>query len=337
MGSKSEKGKTAAKKRKAPRGTPTVKAAAVMKATAMPGGTFSHALTAPARAASGPQQTVSAGTFSLNAFVPFNFPTPPQSVDYSKVAAGDPWTTQSGPWALGFGTGACSFAAATNLMLAWARNGGAPPAASWDQMYQDYLQFTGNNNQAYVPISAVLTLWQNTGFGAGSDRIGAFCSLELSNIVQIQDAISIFCGCVIGLWLPQELVAGIQGGNSGNGSVWQLPQGDPTLPANLPNSGFGHYVAVLGYYPRGLVVITWGNVVYVTWEFYRTYVREAYAVLSADWIDPTRRSAPAGFDAGALSQEFQQMFMAGGQASGQTGAALVPPAAAVAPAPVKQP
>jgi hypothetical protein len=52
----------------------------------------------------------------------------------------------------------------------------------------------------------------------------------------------------------------------------------------------------------------------MSWQFYDAYMDEAFAVLSADWINTKVGSAPSGFNMTALQQDLAQVTSA--QASG---------------------
>jgi hypothetical protein len=41
----------------------------------------------------------------------------------------------------------------------------------------------------------------------------------------------------------------------------------------------------------------------MSWQFYQTYMDEAFAVLSPDWISAKLGKAPSGFDMAALKQD----------------------------------
>ena len=71
---------------------------------------------------------------------------------------------------------------------------------------------------------------------------------------------------------------------------------------NAPREANGHTVAAVGYDKDHLYVISCGVRRSMTWDFYRAYSDEAYAVLSPDWYGEERRS-PSGFDLMALERE----------------------------------
>jgi hypothetical protein len=75
--------------------------------------------------------------------------------------------------------------------------------------------------------------------------------------------------------------------------VWTVPPGGPT-GQGAPGSWGGHAVPIVAYDARGLICITWGELMRMTWQFWNAYCDEAYGLLSPDWIAAGK--APAGFD-----------------------------------------
>ena len=51
---------------------------------------------------------------------------------------------------------------------------------------------------------------------------------------------------------------------------------------------------VVAYDARTVTVVTWGALQTMTWSFWETYCDEAYAIISADYIN-NKKQAPQGF------------------------------------------
>ncbi len=130
----------------------------------------------------------------------------------------------------------------------------------------------------------VLKYWRKKGIGG--DKIVGFVALEPGNHNHIKDAVSIFANCYIGVALPLSA----QGQ-----AVWSVPPGGAT-GTGAPGSWGGHAVPVVAYDDRLLTVVTWGKLLQMTWQFWDTYCDESYAVLSRDWVDKTKGTAPNGFN-----------------------------------------
>jgi hypothetical protein len=52
----------------------------------------------------------------------------------------------------------------------------------------------------------------------------------------------------------------------------------------------GHAVILAGYDAEGVIVISWGQIYKMTWEFFATYVDEAYAIIDKAWINSTGKT-----------------------------------------------
>ena len=70
---------------------------------------------------------------------------------------------------------------------------------------------------------------------------------------------------------------------------------------NEPDSWGGHCVIIVGFDKDGLDVITWGQRIRMTWNWWYCYVTEAYAVISPDFF--TNGVAPNGFDLTTLEKD----------------------------------
>ena len=105
--------------------------------------------------------------------------------------------------------------------------------------------------------------------------------------------------------LKQNPVPGFNGN-----PVWSTPGGGP-VGDGAPGSWGGHSVPIVGYGVdgegnAGTEVITWGQVYDMTWGFVDNYVEEAWAVLSADWIEPDKL-APSGFSLSELQADLRDV------------------------------
>ncbi|GHE08493.1 hypothetical protein [Streptomyces alanosinicus] len=135
-----------------------------------------------------------------------------------------------------------------------------------------------------------LNSWRTDGIGG--NQIFAFAACEPGNTEHLRNTIELFGAAYIGLQMPYSA----QGQ-----SVWMVPPGGPVGPGQ-PNSWGGHCVPVVGYTPTQLICVTWGKLQPMTWQFFRTYCDEAYAVLSKQWAD-TDRPDPDGFTLDLLRQD----------------------------------
>jgi hypothetical protein len=60
---------------------------------------------------------------------------------------------------------------------------------------------------------------------------------------------------------------------------------------------------VVEYDQRGLTVVTWGQLLRMTWAFWEAYCDEAYAILSQDFLEENK--TPDGFDLVALKADLK--------------------------------
>jgi hypothetical protein len=63
---------------------------------------------------------------------------------------------------------------------------------------------------------------------------------------------------------------------------------------------------VVAYDARGLTVVTWGALQTMTWSFWEAYCDEAYAILSADYLDG-KQKAPQGFSMQELEADLADL------------------------------
>jgi hypothetical protein len=68
-----------------------------------------------------------------------------------------------------------------------------------------------------------------------------------------------------------------------------------------PGSWGGHAVPVVAFDRKGLWVVTWGELLHMTWAFWNVYVDEAYAIVAQDQMNGGGIS-PLGLDIDALER-----------------------------------
>lgn len=127
----------------------------------------------------------------------------------------------------------------------------------------------------------VLNNWRKNGF-AGY-QLQSYVSINSRNTAHVMQAIEIFGGVYIGLELP----SGWQ-----NARVWDANMG-------APGSWGGHAVFCPDYNKDGISPITWGTVQPMTWNGFKEYCSECYALIVPDWVPP------AGFDLSSLQKDLK--------------------------------
>jgi hypothetical protein len=195
--------------------------------------------------------------------------------------------------------GDCTAAAAGHLVSAWTANAFTEydmPESDVVAFYEDstgYDPADPETDQGGIEID-VLNSWRSAG--CGGHKIGAYVSVSPTSKTLTRDGIYLFGGLYLGIALP--LSAQKQ-------RVWDVPHGGP-FGLGAPGSWGGHAVPAVDYDGRGITVVTWGGLKRMTWNFYRTYCDEAYAILSPDFVTGAR-PAPNGFDLTALQEDLAKL------------------------------
>jgi len=200
--------------------------------------------------------------------------------------------------------GDCTCAAAGHMIEEWTANTGTIEVLPDPAILEAYNHFAHGNADAGANMLDVLKYWRKTGIA--KDKIMAFAQLEPHNDTQLQDAVSIFGNCYIGLALPNFAVPP----NTNFLDIpWIVPAGGAVGNA-APNPNNGHCVPAVAYDQRFIYVVTWGALKTMSWQFYDAYADEAFAVLSEDWINKQVGTAPSGFDMQTLQQDLAAVISA---------------------------
>lgn len=188
--------------------------------------------------------------------------------------------------------GDCTCAAAGHLIQAWTANRGSEQTATDLAIIAAYSAITGympsnpESDQGAVELD-VLNYWRSSGIAG--QKLGAYASVDALSMDHVKAAINCFGGVYIGAALP--LSAQSQ-------TVWDVTDGADATPG----SWGGHAMAVVGYTPSGVVLVTWGAIKIATWSWWAKYVDESYALLDDAWVSGTS-PAPSGFDLAALQAD----------------------------------
>ena len=211
------------------------------------------------------------------------------------------WSGKASPFGqmLNNELGDCTAAAAGHLVQIWtAANGNQvilPDAdiLTFYELCSGYNPADPSTDQGAVELD-VLNKWRQVGLA--DRKISAYAALQLANREHLRLAVSLTGGAYLGGQLPvsaqsQEVWAVPAGGTTGNGA---------------PGTWGGHAVPAVAYDETGVTVITWGALLTMTWEFFDTYVDEAYCVLSGEWAQGGA-AAPSGMDLAELSSDLAQV------------------------------
>lgn len=195
--------------------------------------------------------------------------------------------------------GDCTVAACGHQIQQWTANAGTQKTPSDASILKAYEAVSG-----YVPndpstdrgadMLNVLKYWRKTGISG--DKIGAFASVSPSNFDHIKTAVWTFGSAYLGLAMPVS---------AQKQDVWDVPAGGATGDG-APGSWGGHAVEIAGYGPQGVLIVTWGALKWMTWDFLKTYGDEAYAIISKDFLQ-NGKTPNNGLDLAALKADLAQV------------------------------
>jgi hypothetical protein len=167
--------------------------------------------------------------------------------------------------------GDCTIAAVVHVDQALSSLTGQQWTYPGDQPVQtEYFNLTGGKDTGLVE-TVVLKTWSTTP-GLFTHELVAYAPIAVKHTVTIRQAVSL-CGAVYtGVLIPapaQQQFA--------DGKPWEL-----THTAADNDIEGGHAVPIVGYNATGPIVVTWGALQQVTWEWWLKYAEEAYAVVTAE-------------------------------------------------------
>jgi hypothetical protein len=167
--------------------------------------------------------------------------------------------------------GDCVIAGWVHLAQAIANeNGGTYTYPGDDAVQTEYFSLTGGQDTGLVESTFLQTAKNSAILGAQADIFGV---LDSKNVDEIKSAIYTFGGIFLGVVLPQS-------------AQNQFP-GTWTVVPNSPILG-GHCIVAIGYDAQFVYLVTWGQVIRCTWEWFTTYVEEAYVILYTEEVQKNR-------------------------------------------------
>jgi len=227
-----------------------------------------------------------------------HIPPPPPSVNY----------TAKMPPAFGMmlndTLGDCTCAAVYHAIQVWSFNAqGAEVTEPDKDVEQLYIQACGydpkkggegpGGNEQHV-LEYILN--NGAPFGpAGKQRhkILGFVEVDPRQIDDVKSTIN-DCGVAyIGFNVPQSVLPP----NAEPPAVWTVD------PKNSKIIG-GHAVVLPGYDADGAIVISWGQIYKMTWQFFSKFVDEVYGIADAEWVAKTGKT-PAGMSLAELEAQMQ--------------------------------
>jgi hypothetical protein len=163
---------------------------------------------------------------------------------------------------------------------------GKLPTITDQDIIREYMRQTGGQDSGLELLSS-LKQWQKHGLQIGSKtfKIKTYAQINQLSQQEVKQTIFSDVGSKIGLMLPQSADDQLSAGK-----VWDVVKGSK----GDPGSWGGHCVYLCGYHKdkSGVmpVCVTWGQKQVMTWNFFKKYCDEAYAVFDASDSSKLRSS-----------------------------------------------
>lgn len=204
--------------------------------------------------------------------------------------------------------GDCTIAGALHGVMVWAKNLNVPVnftdaiAVQYYSLWCGYNPSNPDTDQGGILLDIVKDWKAQT---LDNFQLSAFASVNPQNIEHVKQAINLFGGLYIGVALPLS-AQGQSEWDVVSTLTWFSRLFSGQVKGNTdPGSWGGHCVYVVGYDAETVTVITWGILLKMTWAFWRTYVDEAYALLSPTWVGT--KGSPHGLNMTQLNEDLHKI------------------------------
>lgn len=175
------------------------------------------------------------------------------------------------PMALNDRVGDCVVAGHIHLTQAVdSENGGTYALPNNSEIQTEYFNLTGGVDSGLAEATFLQTAQAAPVLGSQIDTFGV---LDHTNVDEIKSAIYTFGGAFLGVALPQSAQNQFPG-------TWSVVPGSPVVG--------GHCIVAIGYDASFVYIVTWGQVIRCTWEWFTTYVDEAYAIIYTEEVQKNR-------------------------------------------------
>ena len=175
--------------------------------------------------------------------------------------------------------GCCVVAGAAHTVQVWTSMAANEFIIPDHRIIKSYFGLT-NGADSGLNVLEFLKFWRKNQLWG--QPLGAFVSINPSNIVQMQYAVYLFGAVFTGLSLPLS---------AKDQSVWDVPSGGDD---SIPGSWGGHLTICGEYNANHFINYTWGEKQPMTNDFVKNYCDEAYGLLSVSWFGKNHKS-PDGF------------------------------------------
>lgn len=195
--------------------------------------------------------------------------------------------------------GDCVWAGADHETMEWNASANKKVVFSSQNALYDYGKCTGfkptdpsTDKGTDMQVAASYRKKNGLTDGVSTHKIGAYVALTVGDETQVKQSIYLFGAVGIGLQFPKSAMDQFNAGKN-----WTVVKGSPIEG--------GHYICGLGYDSRYIYVVTWGKLIRMSWEFYRTYSDEALAYLSEEALIGGK--SLEGFDVQSLQKDLDNL------------------------------
>jgi hypothetical protein len=228
-------------------------------------------------------------TLRFKSYATAALPAPPTSLDvlaraYDKLHNSDP--TKLFPMDGNDTLGDCTIAALAHAVTIYRGLIGQKDIMAKNAIIKLYMHLTGGVDSGLNELD-VLNYWRQNS--VAKDKILAYVSIDPKNHTHVQQAIQLFGGVYLGFQVQQNCIQ-------------EFDARQPWTPGPLTQDG--HAVFAVGYDPKTVTVLTWGNTQQGTWAWWDECVDEAYAILPPEAAKPG--FAP-GFDMAHLQADLSDV------------------------------
>ena len=213
------------------------------------------------------------------------------------------WTYKVVDWLMlaNSSVGDCTIAGLLHYFMGViADNGGSfvPTDQQAITIYSDVTGYVPGNESTDNGAAELDVLNFNRKNGFLGHSVAAFAEIDITNLDLIKYAVYLFGASYIGVQLPL----------TANGATsWEVPS-IGTTGDGAPGSWGGHAIIITAFddTKKEFTVITWGQPMQMSYDFWSAYGEEAYALISNDFVTGEHPS-PGGFDINTLNADLQSL------------------------------
>ena len=160
-------------------------------------------------------------------------------------------------------------------------------------VHTEYRTLSGGGDTGLAePV--VLSKWSAKPNGLFGKVLYAYAPLNVKHTKAIKQVVGLVGAVYTGVLVPSPAQEQFQ-----DHQPWHLTH----TSADSDIEG-GHAVPIVGYSATGPIVVTWGQLQEVTWEWWLTYAEESYAVITEEIA---AKGSLHGFDLAALKRDIDSL------------------------------